>query len=144
MMTWATAIEAEMIRGQIEKEFGDDQRLSLVSRIDESTVHHPGPIVFGERYSDDVLSKFHKSRTFCPFLSRKNSCTVYESRPFECRKVIAFSAPSKCKTLGKINSYDAAYFPYIYTALECLSLLVYQELNYRRYLPSWFINELEI
>jgi Fe-S-cluster containining protein len=143
-LTWATAIEAEMIRRHIEKRFDHKNRLNLLSRIDETTSHDPGPIVFGKRYPDDVLFKFHESRILCPFLSREDSCIVHESRPFECRKFIAFSHPRECKTMGKIDTYEGAYFPYIYTALECLSTLVYQDLKYRKYLPSWFVDELKL
>jgi Fe-S-cluster containining protein len=133
-----------MIRRHVEEEFDCKRRLNILSRVDETMSHDPGPIVFGGRYQDDVLMKFHECHIPCPFLSREGLCVVYESRPFECRAFIVFSDPRECEALGEISSYEGAYFPHIYTALECLSVLTYQDLRYRKYLPSWFVDEFNL
>jgi Fe-S-cluster containining protein len=143
-LTWATAIEAEMIHRHIEEKFDHENRLNILSRIHETTRRDPGPIAFGKRFQDDVLSKFLESHNPCPFLSKEGSCVIYESRPFECRAYIVFSDPHECKFAENVDRYEGAYFPYIYTALECLSALVYQDVKYRKYLPSWFVNEFKL
>jgi hypothetical protein len=137
------AIEAEMIR-RFAKENLNPKRMSDVqAKIDESAPYYPDPFVIGSDYSVEVFRSYYDNQIRCPFLSREGSCIVYKARPLIARTHIVFSSPSLCKTPYNqvFTKYEGDYFPKIFKAIELLSRLVFDDMNYKKHLPLWFVTE---
>jgi hypothetical protein len=71
----------------------------------------------------------------------KGASAVYEVRLLVCRIYIVFSDPGLCKIGKEMAVYEVQYFSDVHRATECLSLLVCGNLDRRRHLPDWFVNE---
>jgi Fe-S-cluster containining protein len=140
----STAIEAEMVRRYMEEHLDDDERRRVLKKIKEAKHHYPDPVGRDEEFSDALVEKHFALNIPCPFLSSVGLCTIYEVRPINCRKHIVFSDPSQCKIMATTASYEAEYFLQVYPALNCLSVLVYPELNFNRHFPDWFTEEFDL
>jgi len=138
------AIEAEMIRSFVKKNFNRKRMSDVLAKIDENARHYPDPFVIGLDYSMEVFGRYYENQILCPFLSREGSCTVYEVRPLIARTHIVFSSPSLCNTPYNqvFTKYDGDYFSQMYKAIELLSRLVFDDLNFKKHLPHWFVTEL--
>jgi len=136
-----TAIEAQMVQRFVERTFGSEDKRRLASSIEKDLNRYPDPVPFQLEYSDHIQDEFFKRHAPCPFLSRGGLCGVYEARPLVCRMYLVFSDPILCKGGKEMAAYDAEYFLDVHRAVECLSLIVFQALDYSRHLPDWFANE---
>jgi Fe-S-cluster containining protein len=139
-----TAIEADMIQRHVKEHFDHMDKLKLVSRIRENGKYYPEPRTFGEEYPGDLAEGYFQRHIPCPFLSKERACTIYEVRPLLCRTYIVFSNPQQCK-FGELKlAYKGEYFPQLDEAVDCLSALVFRDLQHGRHLPDWFLHEFRL
>jgi Fe-S-cluster containining protein len=139
-----TPIEAELIRRCLEKCLDYSARTSILSEIEKKRAYYPGPIALDGEYDEDLQDRHFEAHIPCPFLSNDGSCRVYESRPLVCRTYMVFSDPHQCKIGNGMAIYEAEYFPDVHRGAQCLSLLARGDLNLRRHLPDWLVNEFRI
>lgn len=92
-----TAIEAELIREYVLKKFNEEQICSFNNKIRVTVDELPTYMDILERDNADNLVKLSFDKHLpCIFLSKDNTCLIYEVRPFNCRKLINFSEAIAC------------------------------------------------
>jgi Fe-S-cluster containining protein len=136
------AIEAEMIRTYVRENFDPKSISDLRAKIRKASRYYPDPIPIGPAYPDEVRGRYFNLHIPCPFLSTEGLCTVYEARPLIARTHMVFSHPSLCASYDEsVPMYEGDCFPEIFTAIELLSRLVYQDVDYMKHVPHWFLDE---
>jgi Fe-S-cluster containining protein len=135
------AIEAEKIHSYVRENFDSKSISDLFAKIGKASRYYPDPIPLGSTYTDEIRDRYFKLHIPCPFLSTEGLCTVYEARPLMCRTHMVFSDKSLCENDNLVPKYEGDYFPQIFAAVEFLSRLVYEDLDYMRNVPHWFLDE---
>lgn len=91
-------------------------------------------------FSKESTQVYLSSRIPCAFLDENNCCSIYEARPFICRKYIVFNPPEICKDLFKTTSqYYSKYHSTVKDAIIKLNQLTYGRNYEYKHLMSWFI-----
>lgn len=138
----ASALEAEVIRNFIINKLDKVKIKEIYRKIAKNKNAYPDALKIGSIYSDYTTGTFMKSNIPCPFLSDKNTCLVYEARPFACRKYLVFSTSEICKLENEeVIYYNAGYFNSLIEIIELLNSIIYKDLNYTKHLPSWFLKD---
>jgi Fe-S-cluster containining protein len=119
----------------------DKHRLDIVSKVNEAAVYYPDPLDTGEVYPEEVRSLYHSHHIPCPFLSEAGTCLVYGVRPAICRTHMTFSGSDNCKTNDRVAMYEAYYLPQLFTAINLLSRLVYEDIEHDKHIGQWFLDE---
>jgi hypothetical protein len=137
------AIEAETIRRYVRDNFDHGLIADVRGKIDEASTYYPHPVRIGSAYPKKLRDRHFNLHIPCPFLSDEGYCMVYEARPLIARTCIVFSDPELCKSVTdkRIATYEAYYFPQIFTAVELLSSLVYNHIDYEKHVAHWFVDE---
>ncbi|WML35029.1 SEC-C domain-containing protein [Clostridium sp. OS1-26] len=149
-----TAIEAELIREYILKNFNEKQIMSLNDKIKETINQIPEYNEILEASNKiDLINKYGAKHLPCIFLSEDNSCSIYDVRPFNCRKLISFSKNSDCMegdiivkpniSIDNIVSYSINHLSMNITRYKKLKIYSKDEAEYKSIYKSiqhWFIN----
>lgn len=115
------------------KEFKDkiNKNKELLSKL---TVYRDGS--FEEKTKNEYLS----SRIPCAFLDENQNCSIYEARPFICRKYIVFNSPEVCAELTKnTTQYYSPFQSTVKDSIIKLNQLIYGTNYEYKHLLSWFI-----
>lgn len=149
-----TAIEAELIREYILKNFNEKQIISLNNKIKETIDQIPEYKEILEAIDkNNLINKYGAKHLPCIFLSEDNSCLIYEVRPFNCRKLISFSRNTDCiesesivrpnVSIDNIVSYSISHLSMNITRYKKLKSYSKDEAEYKSIYKSiqhWFIN----
>ncbi|MCY6371016.1 SEC-C metal-binding domain-containing protein [Clostridium ganghwense] len=93
-----TAVEAELVREYVVKNFSEEKIMELEKKIEATINEVPSyKDVLNEENKDKVIADYSKKNIPCIFLKEDNSCSIYEVRPFNCRKFFTVSDSAKCK-----------------------------------------------
>jgi Fe-S-cluster containining protein len=125
----------------VKGKFDDKQRLSVISKIKKAAVYYPDPVKLGETFPDEVYAQYENHRFPCPFLSQTGICMVYDVRPAICRTHMTFSGPEGCSRDDFIGKYEGYYFPQLFTAIQLLSSLVYEDIQHEKNIGNLFLDE---
>ncbi len=137
----ASAIEAELIRRYVKENYDHEHRLSILSKIDKTAVYYPHPVDIREGFPDEVRSLYNDRHIPCAFLSKAGDCMVYEARPTICRTHMMLSGAENCKADGPFAKYEAYYFPQLFMAIQLLSGLVWEDIEHKKHIGHWFLDE---
>ncbi|MBV7274848.1 SEC-C domain-containing protein [Clostridiaceae bacterium UIB06] len=92
-----TVIEADLIREYLLKNFSEEEIFNLNNKIKETINELPTyKDLLKNNNVNDSIKSFSDKRIPCIFLSSDNTCSIYEVRPFNCRRLINFSSTSAC------------------------------------------------
>jgi hypothetical protein len=92
-----TAIEAELIREYVLKNFNEEQITIFNNKIRKTIESLPSYTdILGSGNENNFIKSYGDKHLPCVFLSEDNSCLIYEVRPFNCRKLISFSEAEAC------------------------------------------------
>lgn len=92
-----SAIEAELIREYLVKNFSEEEVSILNNKIEDTINELPNyKDVLEGNGGNELIKAFGNKHIPCIFLSDDNACSIYEVRPFNCRKLVSFSPASTC------------------------------------------------
>jgi Fe-S-cluster containining protein len=134
-------LEIEMIKEYITSRYSDDKLSEFMAKI-EKHKNMLTNIAFDKDgiFSEEATKAYLSSNIPCAFLDENNRCSIYESRPFICRKYLVFNSPDVCANpFNKTNQYYSGYHSTVKEAIIKLNQLTYG-MNYKyKHLQSWFV-----
>lgn len=134
-----TAIEAELIKEYIDDRFTRKEKKELLKKVRYFKDEYPKPIEDDMSYPEDTLDKYFKNNNKCIFNQDDGLCSIYEVRPYMCRKHFVFNHPKDCEYgSDKERTYRSSCFKYIFMILNKLSRDVLN-IHEVRHLPAWFL-----
>lgn len=141
MVVSTTMLEYELIKEYMKDNFTSQQIYDFRSKIENSkSLFHNLIAANGVIAESEYTNSYHP----CAFLSDDNKCTIYQVRPYMCRKYLVFSKPRDCSIRG---GEDIHYFsPYFNVVDETLMKLNIMRNNRNlppyKHLLAWFIGDL--
>lgn len=148
-----TAVEAELIREYVISNFKEEE-IENFKKVIGNTINdvptYKDVLYLDNNNSVELYSKKHIP---CIFLSKENTCLIYEVRPLNCRKFITFSDSINCErgenvvkpniSVNNIAQYSISYLSM--NIVRFKRLKVYSEINLEekaiyKALHYWFKN----
>ncbi|GIM27362.1 hypothetical protein CPJCM30710_00280 [Clostridium polyendosporum] len=97
-----TPIEAELIRRYVKDNFSQEEIDNIILRLKCMNEQFEQIIKSSGENKEEIIKKYLDRKQPCIFLTKENSCGLYEVRPLVCRSFIVFSAAENCKGEGEI------------------------------------------
>jgi Fe-S-cluster containining protein len=135
-----TALEAELIRSFMINKYPNNIIKEIYKKIDANKDNYPQPLKENRRYPEATTGSFQQLDIPCPFLSDESTCTIYDVRPFVCRRYLVFSESEKCKgTADNIVSYNSSSYDDFLQVIDLLSAVTFKNIYYTKHIASWFL-----
>ncbi|MCY6483116.1 YkgJ family cysteine cluster protein [Clostridium aestuarii] len=149
-----TGVEAELVREYVVKNFNEDEINRFMIKVKETIEEVPSyKEVLNEENKNQVIEAYSKKNIPCIFLKEDNSCSIYEVRPFNCRRFFTISDFIKCKekeevikptvSINNITQYAVNYLSMMvtrYKKLKLYSKLEHEEKAVYKAFQYWFKN----
>lgn len=136
----SSKLENELIKDYMNEHYSQGKLTEFKDKISQnkdilsSLVHTNG------RFMDENYKLYAISNIPCAFLDNNNNCTIYEVRPFICRKYLVFNEPTVCQnTLDKTDQYYSSYQTTVKDAIIKLNKLTYGDDCQYKHILSWFV-----
>lgn len=142
LLVLTSQLEAELINQYITTHFSQIEIEEFKSKIEKhkELLNNILPLKDGS-FSKESTQAYLSSNISCAFLDNNNCCSIYEVRPFICRKYLVFNSPELCKNpFSKTNQYYAGYHTTVKDTIIKLNQLTYGHTYRYKHLLSWFTN----
>lgn len=145
LLVLTSRLEKEYIEEYLSSHFSEEEIKEFKNKINthkdllsKLTVYRDGSFESGAK------KQYLSSRIPCAFLDENQNCSIYEARPFICRKYLVFDSPEACAELTKNTSqYYSPFQSTVKDAIIKLNQLTYGNDYEYKHLQSWFIEEAE-
>lgn len=132
-------LEYEVIKDFINHKFSGGEKENLKNKINLNKQIFENMQHKEEKFSKVSYDNYIKMTVPCAFLDETNRCSIYNVRPFVCRKYLVFNNSSVCKDPSlNTTQYYAKYLTTVKDAIGKLNKLTYNKLDYN-HLLTWFL-----
>jgi Fe-S-cluster containining protein len=141
LLVLTSKLEAEAMKEYVSSHFTGEQLSEFKEKIDKYKEILSSIIAnSGGSFSKESTYTYLSSRIPCAFLDKNNCCSIYEARPFICRKYLVFDNPEVCANpFNKTNQYYSGYHSTVKDAIIKLNQLTYGSKYEYKHLLSWFV-----
>jgi Fe-S-cluster containining protein len=141
LLVLTSQLEAEIIKDYISSHYSPNELSEFKEKIKEHkdllsnlTVYNNG------NFSEESTQAYLSAKIPCAFLDKNHCCSIYEARPFICRKYLVFDNPEICSNpFNKTTQYYSGYHSTVKDAIIKLNQLTYSSDYKYKHLLSWFI-----
>ena len=143
LLVLTSQLEAEMMKDYISAYYSPMKLAEFKEKIREHKDLLSSLTVFSNgRFSEESTQAYLSSKLPCAFLNENDCCSIYEARPFICRKYLVFDNPEICANpFNKTTQYYSGYHSTVKDAIIKLNQLTYGD-NYKyKHLLSWFVQD---
>lgn len=134
-----TKLEGDIIEEYIKNHYSEEELQDFKEKINKNKDLLNSLVHVNDRFLENNYKAYAEAKLPCAFLDKDQRCTIYEARPFICRRYLVFNDPKVCEnTLNNTNQYYSKYLGTVKDAIVKLNKLVYdKECEYKHTL-SWF------
>lgn len=141
LLVLTSQLEAEMIKDYISSRCTPEELAELKEKVSSHkdllsslTVYNTGS------FSGESTQAYLSAKIPCAFLDDNHCCSIYEARPFICRKYLVFDNPEICSNpFNKTTQYYSGYHSTVKDAIIKLNQLTYGSDYKYKHLLSWFV-----
>jgi Fe-S-cluster containining protein len=141
LLVLTSQLEAEMIKDYIFTHYSSKD----LHRFEEKIRGHNNllsslAVYNNGSFSTESTQAYLSAKIPCAFLDNNHCCSIYEARPFICRKYLVFDNPEICSNpFNKTIQYYSGYHTTVKDAIIKLNQLTYGSDYKYKHLLSWFI-----
>lgn len=141
LLVLTSKLEKEYIDEYLSSHYSEEEIAKFKEKIKKHKELLSKIIVYRDgSFNKDIKNEYLSYRIPCAFLDENENCSIYEVRPFICRKYLVFDSPEVCSALTKdTTQYYSAFQTTVKEAIIKLNQLTYGTDYEYKHLQSWFI-----
>ncbi|MBZ9687976.1 YkgJ family cysteine cluster protein [Clostridium estertheticum] len=136
----SSQLENELIKNYMSEHYSTDKLAEFEYKINQNKDTLSQLIHINGRFMDENYKLYSTANIPCSFLDSDSNCSIYNVRPFICRKYLVFNNPTVCEnTLNKTDQYYSTYLTKVKDSIIKLNKLTYGENFQYKHILSWFL-----